>query len=385
MRNVALDLGARTLSYCEVHQGRVIDRATVRSLSALLGRLGPDQPPARVAFEACREGWHVHDTLAEWGNEPLMLDTTRIKQLGVGQHGRKTNRLDTEAMAMALDEGRIALAHVLSPPRRALRFHLSVRRALVESRAQYVTTVRGLVRAQGQLLASCAAEDFVALVRRTKLEEATRALVAPLERLLGELNEQIALVDTKLEQLCVQEPVIAQLMTAPGVGLVVAAAVVTTLDSAGRFAHAHQVESYLGLVPCEDSTGDARQRRLGAISKQGNGYTRALLVQAAWCILRLRDPNDPLKQWGEAVAQRRGKHVAAVAVARRLAGVLWSMWRRGTVYDSAYVGAHSARGLAVAAQTTAHRAAALQRAAKKIRRRTSTSPKEGNAKEGRRT
>jgi len=88
MRNVALDLGARSLSYCEVQQGRVIDRATVRSLSALLGRLGPDQPPARVAFEACREGWHVHDTLTHWGNEPLMLDTTRIKQLGVGQHGR---------------------------------------------------------------------------------------------------------------------------------------------------------------------------------------------------------------------------------------------------------------------------------------------------------
>jgi transposase len=104
-----------------------------------------------------------------------------------------------------------------------------------------------------------------------------------------------------------QEPVIAQLMTAPGVGMVVAAAMVATLDSAGRFEHAHQVESYLGLVPREDSTGDPHQRRLGAISKQGNSSTRALLVQAAWCILRLRDPNDPLKHWGEAVAQRRGK------------------------------------------------------------------------------
>src|SRR5262249_57031708 len=78
MRNVALDLGARSLSYCEVHQGQIIDRATVRSLSALLGRLGPDLPPARVAFEACREGWHVHDTLARLGNQPLILYTPPI-------------------------------------------------------------------------------------------------------------------------------------------------------------------------------------------------------------------------------------------------------------------------------------------------------------------
>ena len=87
----------------------------MKSLSQLASRLGAGTEPAVVAFEACREGWYVHDKLREWGHDPRMLDTTRVRQMGVGQHGRKNNPIDAEAIAMALDGGRIAEAHVLSP------------------------------------------------------------------------------------------------------------------------------------------------------------------------------------------------------------------------------------------------------------------------------
>ena len=122
------------------------------------------------------------------------------------------------------------------------------------------------------------------------------------------------------------EPVIERLTTAPGVGLIVASAFVSVVDDAKRFADAHQVESYLGLVPRENSSGG--KRRLGSITKHGNGYMRALLVQSASSILRVGDPDDPLRRWGRTLVERRGRKIAVVAIARRLSGILWAMWKR---------------------------------------------------------
>jgi transposase len=177
---------------------------------------------------------------------------------------------------------------------------------------------------------------------------------------------QLAAVEQRLDQLCAAEPVVAQLTTTPGVGPIVAASFVSVIDAAQRFRSAHQVESYLGLVPSEDTTGG--KRRLGSISKQGNSYLRALLVQAAWTILRQSARTDPLQRWALAIAERRGKRIAVVALARRLAGVLWAMWRDSTVYEPELAAKSGARGLRKAAQSMELRAAALERAAVKVRR-----------------
>ncbi len=83
----------------------------------------------------------------------------------------------------------------------------------------------------------------------------------------------------------------------------------------------------------ESTTGGPNKRRLGSITKQGNRMARVMLVQAAWTILRSRDRDDPLKRWAEHLANTRGKRIAVVALARKLAGVPWAMWRDGTVYD----------------------------------------------------
>jgi hypothetical protein len=139
MRSVGLDLGVRHIAYCEVKDGKVVGRGAVRSLSQLVSRLGPKSGPAQVGFEACREGWHVHDTLEKWGHKPRMLDTTRIRQIGVGQHRRKNDAIDAETIALAVESGRVSEAHVLSPQRRALRAQLSVRGALVQTRSQYTS------------------------------------------------------------------------------------------------------------------------------------------------------------------------------------------------------------------------------------------------------
>ena len=365
MKSVGLDLGAKKISFCEVNGGGVVTRRTVGSLAELEDVLGPKTPPARVAIEACREAWHVHDVLTGWGHDVQMVDTTRVGKLGIGQHGRKTDRIDAEVLARAVESGHIPLAHVLSPARRELRMQLSVRRALVETRAQYVATVRGLLRARGKRLPTCEVDVFVARFREAGFESDVQELCTPLLDVLVALEPRLTLVESKIQQLTEREPVTNLLMTVPGVGVIVAAMFVAVIDQAKRFNKAHHVESYLGLVPSEDSTGG--KRRIGAISKAGNPYLRSLLVQAAWCILRTRDTRDPLKAWGDAVEQRRGKRIAVVALARRLAGVLWAMWRDGTVYDPAAIGKASAQETSAQAQVTKHRAKALAQAAAKAK------------------
>lgn len=364
MRSVGLDLGSREVSLCEVAHDQVVERATARSVDALRSVLGPGTPRARVAIEACREAWHVHDLLTSYGHEVLLVDTTRSRQLGIGRHGRKNDRIDAEVLARAVESNRIPCAHVLSPHRRELREKLLTRRALVETRANLITTVRGIVRARGESLASCSTEDFRKKIQHTKLTETTRTAVASLVNLLAPLDAELARVDTELETLCADEPVIVQLTTAPGVGLIVAAAFVSVVDEAKRFRHAHQLQSYIGLVPAEDTTGGRDKQRLGAITKCGNSYLRALLVQASWCVLRGRQP-DPLRTWGNQIAKRRGKRIAVIAVARRLAGVLWAMWRHGRVYDPAVLARASAGGLHNSAVSTDANAHAIKRAAAK--------------------
>jgi transposase len=371
MRSVGLDLGARHIAYCEVRDGEVVDRAGVEGLDDLRHRIGPGTAPARIGFEASREAWHVHELLSSWGHEPKIVDTTRLKLIGVGQHNRKNDALDAECIARAVYENRLPEAHLLSPGRRELRKKLSVRHALVETRAQYVTTIRGLLRAEGALLPSCATHNFLERLAATTLSEPVRMLVAPLTSTLEGIDEQLAHVDDELELLAKHDPLIQLCATAPGVGLIVAATFLSVLDDPRRFKSAHAVSAYLGLVPSESTTGGPSKRRLGSITKQGNGHARAMLVQAAWALLRSgrKRGDDPIRTWGLRIAKRRGKSVAAVAVARRLARVLWAMCRDGAFYAPAEQAAASAAGIRRRMVDDAAHAAALEQAANKIRRR----------------
>jgi transposase len=131
------------------------------------------------------------------------------------------------------------------PHRQELRRQLSVRRALIETRTQYVTTIRGIGREYGLPLPSCDAEDFAARLRRKPLPTELAALVNPLVTLLETLEVQLFTVEQRLSALSAQEPIIAQLTSTPGVGRIVAASFVSVIDDAHRFRNAHQVELLL--------------------------------------------------------------------------------------------------------------------------------------------
>ena len=159
-----------------------------------------------------------------------------------------------------------------------------------------------------------------------------RSVVAPRSRSCVP-STQLTYSDATIEHLAVQDPRVPRLRSVPSIGPVTAAAFLAAIDDAHRFRHAHQLEAYLGLVPGEHSSGETQRR--GAITKAGHARTRWLLIQAAVAILRRRPPQaEALRTWAARIAARRGTQVAVVALARRLAGILYALLRDGRVFES---------------------------------------------------
>jgi len=208
------------------------------------------------------------------------------------------------------------------------------------------------------------------ILDKAELDDETRALMAPLVATLTMAEEQLGNVDLELAQIAKADPAIQLCATVPGVAVIVAATFVSVIDDAKRFRNSHAVSAYLGLVPGERTTGG--KQRLGSITKQGNSHARRMLVEAAWLILRTDKGDEPLYRWASHIAETRGRRIATVALARKLSGVLWAIWRDGTVYDSGFAARKSATGLITAAENTADRAKALERVAKKIHARERT-------------
>jgi transposase len=135
-------------------------------------------------------------------------------------------------------------------------------------------------------------------------------------------------MDRLIEQLAVRYPEIELLRTAPGVGPVVAATYLLTLDSKDKVRHSRQAGAFLGLRPRQSQSGDSDPQN--RIAKTGNVYLRSLLVQAAQYVLGRFGPDSELRRWGlklAASAGKRGKKRAIVAVARKLAVILHRMWQ----------------------------------------------------------
>ena len=213
---------------------------------------------------------------------------------------------------------------------------LTVRDALVRTRTGYIAVIRALLRQHGWRVPTGSAEGFIRRVLALALPGRLLSELAPLLAVMRQVNEQLAYSDERIAAVARADARVQRLQTVPSVGPVTAAAFVAALDDAGRFARAHQVEAYLGLVPREWSSGEGQHR--GRITKAGHRRVRWLLVQAAVSILRVRHPGTAaLRAWAVRIAARRGRFIAVVALARRLAGILYAMLRDGTRYEPARV------------------------------------------------
>jgi transposase len=204
-----------------------------------------------------------------------------------------------------------------------------VRDALVSSRTKYISLARALVRQEGHRIGSGSARTFARRVQAQDLPGPVHTRVAPLLTAIAALTAQLATIDQALAQLVRTDPVAPRLCTTPGIGPVTALTYGAVVDAVARFGSAKEVRAYLGLVPREHSSGEHCHR--GRITKAGHRRLRALLVEAAWSILRSTRPEtEAVRAWALRIAARRGKRIAAVALARKLAGILFAMWRDGS-------------------------------------------------------
>lgn len=320
MEHVGIDLGKNQSHVCVLSEdGSFYHRRIETSVSYLRQMFGKKEKK-RILIEASTESEWVARCLEEMGHEVVVADPNYAPMYAHRTRRIKTDRRDAHALAVASYLGAYREAHRCSDERRHVRALLASRDALVRTRSRYIFLMGALLRREGHRVGGGGSENYAKRVGALKLSDSTRSEVGPLLSQLPAINEQVHLLDTLLEQIATKDVVL--LSTAPGIGLVTSSAFVSVIDNPARFASAHQVESYLGMVPSEYSSVESQHR--GHITKQGNSRVRWMLVQAAWVILRSKNEKaQGLKTWGLQIAQRRGSKIAAVAVARRLAGILW--------------------------------------------------------------
>lgn len=331
MEHIGIDLHKREGQICILTEGgEILEMRIPTDRSRLAAALG-DRPKARILIEAATESEWVARCLEGLGHEVVVADPNYAPMYATRSRKVKNDRRDAQALMEACRLGAYRPAHRTSDAQRHVRGLLAVRDALVRTRARYIALIRALLRREGLRVRGSSSKKFLTALGELTLPDTLAAEIAPLLGLMVHLNRQIKETDDTIACTVCSDERVRRLCTVPGVGLVTATTFVATLDQAGRFTRAHQVEAYLGLVPRERSSGETLHR--GRITKSGNVRARCLLVEAAWCIMRYKKRETAgLRAWTERIALRRGKSRAAVALARRLAGILYALMRDGTVY-----------------------------------------------------
>ncbi len=334
MEHIAIDLGGRESQICVRNEhGEILEER--RYLTAeLKGYLAKRAPGARVLLESSAEAFAVADWARECRHQALVVPSSLVRALGVGERGLKNDQRDARKVSEMDCRMGVPSVHIPSRLRRGHQARVTARQALVETRTKLVNTVRSLLRMMAFPPVRATPKTLAPGVRRLlgASPEGMPDYVESLLTTIEQLNEQIVGADKELATIANTDPVCKLLQTMPGVGSVTSVCFASAIDEVGRFDNASKLTSYLGLTPGESTTGFKTRRT--SMTKAGSARARWTLNQAAWTMVRTRR-NDPLVQWFQQVAERRGKKVAITALCRKMAGILYAMWRDGQVYHPA--------------------------------------------------
>jgi len=324
----AIDLHLRRSHFRIVEaDGTTVREGKCDTTRADLTRVFGPYAPLRLLLESSTESEWVAQHLESLGHTVIVADPNYAAMYGARSRKVKTDGRDTAALFEACRLGIYRRAHRVSPAQRARRQQLRIRRHLVQLRSRSVNLLRAILRQEGWRLPSGSVEAIETRLDRLTLPAALTAILTPLRGWVRALNQLLAAADDQVVQLAQQDPIARHLMTAPGVGPVVALTFQAVLDDPARFGRdAGRASAFIGLVPSEASSGERRHK--GHITKTGPRDLRALLVQASWVIWRGRSgAGAALRIWAQALAARRGRRIAIVALARRLSRILFAMWR----------------------------------------------------------
>ena len=321
--------GFQQIAFVDMETGELQERRLAHPEEAekFYRELAASGVKVRVGMEASGHARWFERLLAELQFELWMGDAATIRAKRVRK--QRTDRHDAQHMLNLLLEGRFPRIWVASWENRDLRQLLWHRHRMVTMRTRIMNQLQAVainegLRCKKRLWRERGRKQLEAFPLARWASRRRRDLLELLDR----LNPTITELTQAIEQEVEKYPEAQRLMTHPGVGALTALALVLIIGDVERFRCGKQVASYVGLVPTEESSGD--RRRLGHISKQGSSLLRFFMVEAAQATVR----SDP--EWRSKffhLAMRRGRKIAKVAMARRLAVRLYWMWRQQWDYE----------------------------------------------------
>ena len=329
---LSIDLAKTVFQVCGTNQaGKTVFNKTVRrsGLRALLA----NYPAVPVAMEACSGSNYWGRELKAEGRQVLLIPPQHVKPF---VKGNKNDRNDAFAISEAARRPHLRCVQPRTLEQTDLMLAHRIRERRTENRTALINQIRGLLNEYGIVVAQGKARLRAALPRL--LEETDNGLTDPARHHLYGLWQEWRTLDTAIGELdrtlqndAKASPQARRLMAIKGVGDKIATASVAIIGRGHQFKNGRHCSANLGLVPKEHSSGG--KQRLGGITKRGNRYLRRLLIQGAWSVIRYADRSDDrLSRWARQLIERRGKHKAAIAVANKLARIIWAMLSRETEY-----------------------------------------------------
>jgi len=326
---IAVDVAKEVLEVAvSVYPGQVSEQK--RLSRAAFMKFCTDQPPATVLLEACGSAHYWGRRLQSIGHRVVLLPPHATRPY---VFRNKTDRTDTRGLLEAFRNEDIHPVPVKSVSQQALTALHRLRSTWLATRTARINTVRGLLREFGCTIPIGAhhvlAKTWDLLADADSgLPDALRPALAAACTEIRDMEGRIHVVEDQLQALADQTPAVARLRSIPGVGLLTATALVAFVGDVQRFPSGRHFASYLGLTPRERSSGLVR--RLGSISKRGDVYLRMLLIHGARAVLwaaRKRPTPDRLRVWALHLEKLRGHNKAAVALANKLARIIWAVWK----------------------------------------------------------
>lgn len=343
---IGMDLGDKYSNWAMMvrDDDGIQEEGRVRTTEAALKRKFSRMEPTQIAIEVGTHSPWVERLLTACGHDVVVANPRKLRV--IYKSDIKNDKVDARMLAR-LARVDVNLLYPIAHRGEQAQGHLAVlkaRDALVAARTKFINHVRGVVKSAGHRVRKCSAESF-----HKKAPDAIPALLqpalTPVVEMIGELTKKIRAYDQDIETLASNEYLETELFRGiSGVGAVTGLAFVLTVEQPERFAKSRDVGPHLGLTPRQDQSGEQDPQL--RITKAGNAYLRRLLVGSAQYILGpLNTQDSELRQWGLKLAGpvgKNGKHNkrlkkrAVVAVARKLAVLLHTMWTTGETYDPFY-------------------------------------------------
>ena len=292
-------------------------------------------PRCLVGLEACGSAHHWARELGKLGHDARLMPPAYVKPYVRRQ---KNDAADAAAICEAVTRPSMRFAPVRSVENQATLMHHKARELLVAQRTQLLNALRGhlaeigVIAAQGPNNARALAAQV--MEGDEAIPECVREALLPLVRQLCVLDEEIAHSDRTIRKMAQADEVARRLMSIPGLGPVTASAMAASVQDVHSFSGPREFAAFLGLTPRQNSSGG--KERLGRVSKMGNRYLRKLLVVGAHAVLYHRKAHaDALRTWADKLMETKPFKLVAVALANKLARIVFAIMRGNTGYTAA--------------------------------------------------